>query len=375
MLALTLPYSQILLTSWRSSMGWLDDYKPAMAMVGLQFIYAGLALFTRVALVRGMSPRVYVVYRQAIATLVMAPIACFARRRNPGRISLGLKSFSLIFVASLVGVTANQNFYFEGLYLASSTAASATINLIPAITFVMATTVGMEKINIRSLRSIAKIMGTIFCVIGSISMALLKGPKLFINMTELLPSKSSMVTGGDHNYNWLLGCLSLFGSSCFWSFWVIMQVPISASVPDHIYSSTWMLFLAMLQAAMVTLVLEHEPEAWYLHSFVELGCCLFGAWCISQRGPLFSAMFFPLCTVMTTVLAYMFLHEELYTGSLLGAFAVIIGLYVVLWGKAEDLQDHQIIKEESTSKLQHDEASGKIISSTVLDMEEPLLLS
>ncbi|XP_041017584.1 WAT1-related protein At4g30420-like isoform X2 [Juglans microcarpa x Juglans regia] len=111
-----------------------------------------------------------------------------------------------------------------------------------------------------------------------------------------------------------------------------MQVPISASVPDHIYSSTWMLFLAMLQAAMVTLVLEHEPEAWYLHSFVELGCCLFGAWCISQRGPLFSAMFFPLCTVMTTVLAYMFLHEELYTGSLLGAFAVIIGLYVVLWG-------------------------------------------
>lgn len=124
-------------------MGGLDDYKPAMAMVGLQFIYAGLALFTRVALVRGMSPRVYVVYRQAIATLVMAPIACFARRyvrynhintlvtstcslslslqlislsfctcshtlaaagrRNPGRISLGLKSFSLIFVASLVG--------------------------------------------------------------------------------------------------------------------------------------------------------------------------------------------------------------------------------------------------------------------------------
>uniref|UniRef100_A0A2N9EMA0 WAT1-related protein n=1 Tax=Fagus sylvatica TaxID=28930 RepID=A0A2N9EMA0_FAGSY len=121
----------------------LGDYKPAMAMVGLQFIYAGLALFTRAALLQGMSPRVFVVYRQAIATLVMAPIACFTRRRNSGRISLGLRSFSLIFVTSLIGVTANQNAYFEGLYLASSTAASAMTNLIPAITFVIATILGL----------------------------------------------------------------------------------------------------------------------------------------------------------------------------------------------------------------------------------------
>lgn len=77
----------------------------------------------------------------------------------------------------------------------------------------------MEKVNIRSFRSSAKIIGTIVCVGGAISMALLKGPKL-LDM-ELLPSKSFFGAGGD---NWLLGCLSLFGSSCFWSFWVIMQV-------------------------------------------------------------------------------------------------------------------------------------------------------
>jgi hypothetical protein len=44
-------------------MGGFDDYKPAMAMAGLQFIYAGLALFTRVALLQGMSPMIFVVYR------------------------------------------------------------------------------------------------------------------------------------------------------------------------------------------------------------------------------------------------------------------------------------------------------------------------
>ena len=41
------------------------------------------------------------------------------------------------------------------------------------------------EVNIRSLRSIAKIIGMIFCISRVISMALLRGPKL--SSTELLP--------------------------------------------------------------------------------------------------------------------------------------------------------------------------------------------
>lgn len=33
--------------------------------------------------------------------------------------------------------------------------------------------------------------------------------------------------------------------------------------------------MAMLQSAMFALLLEHDPEAWYLHSMVEFGCCLY----------------------------------------------------------------------------------------------------
>ena len=72
------------------SIGGLYDYKPAMAMIGLQCIYTGLALFTRAALLQGMSPRVFVVYRQGVATLIMAPIACFTRWY------IALKSYLLI---------------------------------------------------------------------------------------------------------------------------------------------------------------------------------------------------------------------------------------------------------------------------------------
>jgi hypothetical protein len=63
---------------------------------------------------------------------------------------------------------------------------------------------------------------------------------------------------------------------------------------------------------------------------------------------------------------------------LLGAVGVIIGLYVVLWGKAKDLE---MIKHEAVPELQHDRA--KIVrvlihessenSGSKVDVEEPLL--
>ncbi|KAJ8767394.1 hypothetical protein K2173_017438 [Erythroxylum novogranatense] len=284
-----------------------QSYKPAMAMVGLQFSYAGLAR---------LNPRVFVVYRQGIATLIMAPLAYISRRRNSSASSLELKCFGWIFAASLLGVTCNQNAYFEGLYLASSTAASALTNLVPAITFVVAAILGFEKLNIRRTRSIAKILGTILCVGGAILVALLKGPKL---LNSELPSHESFFSPGDEN--WLLGCLLLFASSCFWSLWMIFQVPISTSCGDHVYSSGVGLAVSF---------------------FLQ-------AWCISRWGPVFAAMFNPLCTVIVAILQ---LYFSMRRHTVEGALAVIIGLSVVLWGKAKDLEEY---KTEKQLKFPNDE--------------------
>ncbi|CAN1326297.1 WAT1-related protein At4g28040 [Linum perenne] len=49
-------------------------------MIVLEFSYAGLALFTKAAFNGGMSPQVFVVYRQAIATLIMVPLAFINNR-------------------------------------------------------------------------------------------------------------------------------------------------------------------------------------------------------------------------------------------------------------------------------------------------------
>ncbi|GMI81132.1 Usually multiple acids move in and out Transporters 34 [Hibiscus trionum] len=353
-------------------MGGWGDYKHTMAMLGLQVGYAAVALVTRAAMLQGMSPRVLVVYRQAVATLAVAPAAYLSRRKSGGP-SMGIRSFSLIFLASLIGIAINQNIYYEGLYLATSSTASAMANLVPAVTFVMAAIVGLEKVDIRSLRSIGKIAGTVICVTGAIFMALLRGPKLL--NAQALPAKSLIGAEGEH---WLLGCLFLFGSACCWSVWLILQVPASARYPDHVSLSAWMCFFGTLQSAAITLFLEPDLEAWTLHSSFELVCCLFvgifgsglsffvQAWCISQRGPLFSAMFNPLCTVIVTILAAPLLHEEIYTGSLIGAVGVIGGLYVVLWGKAED---YQVLNKETDPES----LNGQISTTNTSPIEEPLL--
>ncbi|KAJ4709437.1 WAT1-related protein [Melia azedarach] len=369
-----------------SEMGGFRDYGPTLAMFALQFTYSGVSLSTRAALLQGMSPRVFIVYRQAIATLVIAPIAYFSSGKSS--YSMGLRSFCLIFLASLIGVTVNQNIFFEGLYLSSSSMASATGNLIPAITFVIATVVGLEKVDIRSLRSIAKILGTVFCVGGAIAMALLRGPKLL--NAEFLQAKSFLFSsGGD---NWFLGCLFLFASALCWSLWLILQVPVSASYPHHLSLSAWLCFFATIQSAILALFTDPDPASWNLSSNLELFCCFYQgvigsglafcvqAWCISKRGPLFSAMFSPLGTVITTIVASLVLHEEIYTGSLIGAIGVILGLYVVLWGKANE----HVGKEEETNPKQKDdddrnvkiilidhESSEKTTYQT--DLEEPLL--
>ncbi|CAN0841555.1 WAT1-related protein At4g30420 [Linum grandiflorum] len=212
----------------------------------------------------------------------------------------------------------------------------------------------MEKVNIRSSRSGAKIFGTVICVVGAMAMALTKGPKLL----------NSFI---DHN-NWLMGCLLLFASSILWSMWTILQVPIAATCPDLMYSSAWLCSLATIQSTMVTLFLERKKgfSAWKLNSFFELGCCLYSgvslaltflgqAWCVGERGPVFPAIFNPLCTVITAIFATIFLHEQTYIGGLIGAVIVIMGLYLVLWGKAEDMEEK--VKEKGL----------------VIDLEEPFV--
>ncbi|XP_006285169.2 WAT1-related protein At4g30420 [Capsella rubella] len=369
-------------------MGKMEEYKPEMAMTMIQLCYAGVTLFGRATLVNGLSPRVFILYRQAFATIFIFPFLYFSRRKSEIAISsLDLRSFSLIFLVSLIGITVNQNLYLEGLYLTSSSMGSAVGNIIPAITFLISFLAGYEKLNLRDIRSLAKIAGTILCVVGAVSMTLLRGPKI-LNSESALPLAKSVLGNILKDQNmWLIGCLFLFSSTLCWSFWLILQVPISTYYPDNLSLSAWMCLFGTIQCAVVTFFLEKDSNAWILHSYSEFATCLYAgigasalsftvqAWAISKRGPVFSALFNPLCTVIVTILAALFFQEEIYTGSLIGGLGVIMGLYTVLWGKAKDvMMNQEQIREndqKSEVKIHIEDSSNKTICNR--DLKNPLL--
>lgn len=56
------------------------EWTPCAAMVAAQCIYAALALWAKAVFTGGMSTMVFVVYRQAIATVFLVPIAIIANR-------------------------------------------------------------------------------------------------------------------------------------------------------------------------------------------------------------------------------------------------------------------------------------------------------
>ena len=210
------------------------------------------------------------------------------------------------------------------------------------------------------------------------AMTFLRGPKLLNAMLNQ-----------DNSNTWLLGCLCLLVSTFAWSSWLILQVPIANHCHDHLYTSSWTCFMATVASFFMALALGNtDLTSWKLDSSLKLSCCIYSglqlavsfflqAWCVSQKGPLFSALFNPLSTVIVTFFGALYLKEQTYLGryalllsflfllscnfhnlicfvrllfSLLGALAIILGLYIVLWGKTEDY-----LQEEATDLKQQNE--------------------
>ena len=62
---------------WRVAI--VEKNRPYVAMLFIQFVYAGMALLSKAAISKEMSPYVFVVYRQAFASVALSPFAFFDR--------------------------------------------------------------------------------------------------------------------------------------------------------------------------------------------------------------------------------------------------------------------------------------------------------
>lgn len=334
----------------------LKKLKPYLAMVALQFGYAGLHIVTVLSLKGGLNHYVLTVYRHVVAMSVVAPFAFVLERKVRPKLTLSI--FLKIAVLALLEPVIDQNLYYIGLTYTSATFASALYNILPAITFIMAILFRLEKVKIKKLPSQAKVLGTVFTVGGAMLMTLYKGPILDFIWSRGRVHHDSNQGAADHN--WVKGTLMLICSCVGWSGFFILQSFTLRDYPVELSLATLICFMGIVEGGAVALVMNRNVvNAWSIGWDSRLLAPVYaGIVCsgiayyvqgivMKERGPVFVTAFNPLCMVIVAVLGSLILAEEICLGRVLGAIVIVVGLYCVVWGKSKEALE----PSPSTDKL------------------------
>ncbi|KAM3404925.1 hypothetical protein ACQJBY_007804 [Aegilops geniculata] len=336
--------------------GFMDRAKPYIAMISLQFGYAGMNVLTKVSLNGGMSHYVLVVYRHAFATLAIAPFALFIERKVRPKMTWSI--FFQIFVLALLGPVIDQNFYYVGLKYTGPTFACAMSNILPAMTFVMAVIFRMEKIELKKVRCQAKIFGTVVTVAGAMLMTLYKGPLMHLPWTNGHAQPSGGEAPGAAGVDptareWFLGSLFIIIATLAWASLFILQTHTIRKYTAQLSLTTLICFIGTLQAIAVTFVMERRVSVWTIGFDMNLLAAAYAGivtssiayyvqgLVIQKTGPVFASAFSPLMMIIVAVMGSFILSEKIYLGAVLGAVVIVVGLYAVLWGKHKETQEQE----------------------------------
>lgn len=317
-------------------------------MVALQFGYAGMYIITMIGMKRGLSHWILVVYRHATATLVIAPFAlAFERKIRP---KLTRSVLLKVLLLGLLEPVIDQNLYFLGMTYTSATYASAIVNVLPALTFVMALIFGMEKVNLKRIHSQAKIAGTVITVTGATVMTLYRGPIVDILWYSHHGATTTHKAAGasSSGQHMLAGTIMILACTCSWSGYFIVQSMTLKEYPAELSLTSLICLAGTVEGGIIAMIMERDPKAWTLGFDSRLLASVYSGVVCSGiayyvqgvvnrvRGPVFVTAFSPLCMIITAVLGAIVLSEQVHLGSLLGAIIIVMGLYSVVWGKSKD---------------------------------------
>ncbi|KAI4364137.1 hypothetical protein MLD38_020268 [Melastoma candidum] len=261
-----------------------------------------------------------------------------------------LPVFIRIMILSLLEPVIDQNLSYLGMKNNTATFAAAMCNILPAITFVCPPSMPMlEKVKISSVRSQAKVFGTMATVVGAMIMSLIKGPVIELfwqNRRAIGPSG----TIGTNLHSSIKGSLMITVGCFSWACFMVLQAITLQSDPAELSLTAWICLLGTLEGASVALVMERgNTSAWSIHWDSRLLAAVYsGIICLGvayyiqgvvmkDRGPVFVMAFNPLSMVIVAILSSFILAEQLFLGRVIGAVIIMTG-YLVVWGKSKDYE-------------------------------------
>ncbi|VVB09199.1 unnamed protein product [Arabis nemorensis] len=317
----------------------------------------------------GVNRMVATTYRLIVGTLFLTPFATFLERKNRPQLTGNI--LCLLFLSALLGTSLGQYFFLIGLQYTSSNFALAFSNMVPAVTFVLALVLRQEMINIKNIVGKAKVIGTIISICGALVLTIYKGTPLIENSGTQMQMKNLSAS----THNWAVGSVMLIISVAFWSSWFIIQAKINRKYSCQYTSTVILSFFGVIQSALLSLISERSTSMWVVktkfnilsitYAGAALGlCCVGMSWCLQQRGPVFTSSFIPLIQVFASILSFSFFHEQIYWGSVIGSLVVIIGLYILLWGKGKERFESVTIQDQLDENVEARGRDFKDLNST-----------
>lgn len=259
-------------------------------------------------------------------------------------------------------VTLFQSLLMKGIHLTSPAIATAMPNLAPGLIFFIAWAFRLEKVELSCKYSRAKIVGTMFCVIGAILMSILQdsshahSSKKQIHLPlQPLQAPPSYHHNGAFDLDKIMGSFYLVIAVFTLSSVIVLQAATLGDFPSPISISAITSLMGTVITIIVELIQHHRLEIIgfskiSVHALVAyslLAGCIsgastsFNAWAMKKRGPVMVAVFGPVGTVISIMLSVIILGDSVTIGSLAGMFTMFTGLYFVLWAKGKEEFDYQ----------------------------------
>ncbi|KAB2629120.1 WAT1-related protein [Pyrus ussuriensis x Pyrus communis] len=339
----------------------MKKLKPYLLVVSLQFGSAGMYIISMATLNHGMNRYVLIVYRNATAALVLAPFALVLERKT--RPKMTISTFLHIMVLGFLEPVIDQGFTYLGMKYTSASFASAIMNAVPSVTFVIAVIFRVETVKIKEVRSQAKVIGTLVTFAGALLMTLYKGPVIDLLWSHKTSSHhESSSTTINSNQHWIAGTLFILLGSVAWSCFYVLQSITVKKYPANISLSCFICLAGALQGSAVAFTVERRPSAWAVGwdsrllaplytGIISSGITYYVQGLVMKtRGPVFVTAFNPLCMIIVSILGSIILAEKLHLGSIIGGMVIAFGLYSVVWGKSKDYGTNPAVQSNTTVK-------------------------
>ncbi|XVF84913.1 hypothetical protein PTKIN_Ptkin17bG0077400 [Pterospermum kingtungense] len=305
-----------------------------IVMVIMEGCTIALTILTKTTIRGGMSPFIFVVYTNAIGSLLLLPYSFLFHYGE--RTEHSLFTFPLlvrIFFLGLTGIAISQNLAFVGLSYSSPIVVCATGLLLPSFTFLLSIILRTTRLDWRSSSSQAKVIGTLISFMGAAVVQLYKGPFIrkstffYAHKLQHVPKLVVFYSAPDR---WILGGLLLAAAALSVSIWNIIQLQ---NISPHIKHKDFLVMLGTvkqypqvmkvaayyslagtIQCLVFSLVMERDLNAWKLKLNLEL------------------------LLIVVTEMFY----------SVIGTLITGTGYYALMWGQ---LREEELRKEYDVEKM------------------------